>query len=45
VVATVKAVNTWNSSTGLDTATLVVAEDWDSRDVNDAIATGFGLAP
>ena len=24
---------------------LVVAEDWDSGDVNDAIAADFGLAP
>ncbi len=24
---------------------LVVAEDWDSRDVNQAIAADFGLAP
>lgn len=24
---------------------LVVADDWDSRDVNDAIAADFGLAP
>jgi prevent-host-death family protein len=24
---------------------LVVADDWDSRDVNEAIAADFGLAP
>jgi len=24
---------------------LVVADDWDSRDVNEGIATDFGLAP
>jgi prevent-host-death family protein len=24
---------------------LVVADDWDSREVNDAIAADFGLAP
>src|SRR5262249_41106262 len=27
------------------TGRLVIAEDWDSREVNEAIATDFGLAP